>query len=73
MLPVTMTAGYYLVEVNLRLGNYFLVCLAASLMTPDGDRLRPGLQKMVFAGPAGGGALKSSADCTLRKAVLYFR
>lgn len=32
MLPVTMTAGYYLMEVNLRLGNYLLVCFAASLM-----------------------------------------
>jgi carbon starvation protein len=33
MLPVTMTAGYYLMQVNLRAGNYLLVCLAASLMT----------------------------------------
>ncbi len=33
MLPVTMTAGYYLVVGNLRLGNYLLVGLAASLMT----------------------------------------
>jgi carbon starvation protein len=33
MLPVTMTAGYYLVQVNFRAGNYLLVCLAASLMT----------------------------------------
>ncbi|MGC8493035.1 MAG: carbon starvation CstA family protein [Syntrophobacteraceae bacterium] len=32
MLPVTMTAGYYLMEVNLRLGNYLLVCFAATLM-----------------------------------------
>ncbi len=32
MLPVTMTAGYYLIEVNLRLSNYLLVCFAASLM-----------------------------------------
>ncbi|MDA8306407.1 MAG: carbon starvation protein A, partial [Deltaproteobacteria bacterium] len=32
MLPVTMSAGYYLIEVNLKLANYLLVCFAASLM-----------------------------------------
>ncbi|MFZ0927435.1 MAG: carbon starvation protein A [Syntrophobacteraceae bacterium] len=33
MLPVTMTAGYYLVIANYNHGNYLLVGLAASLMT----------------------------------------
>ena len=33
MLPVTMTAGYYLVRGNYALGNYLLVGLAAALMT----------------------------------------
>lgn len=33
MLPVTMTAGYYLVMFNFNQGNYLLVALAASLMT----------------------------------------
>ncbi len=32
MLPVTMSAGYYLLKVNLRQANYLLVCFAASLM-----------------------------------------
>ncbi|MGA2225640.1 MAG: carbon starvation CstA 5TM domain-containing protein, partial [Syntrophobacteraceae bacterium] len=33
MLPITMTAGYYLVIANFKQGNYLLVGLAASLMT----------------------------------------
>ncbi len=33
MLPVTMTAGYYLIKVNLSHANYLLVFFAASLMT----------------------------------------
>jgi carbon starvation protein len=33
MLPVTMTAGYYLVRGNYAVGNYLLVGLAAALMT----------------------------------------
>ncbi len=33
MLPVTMTAGYYLIKANYAQSNYLLVCLAASLMT----------------------------------------
>ena len=33
MLPVTMTAGYYLIKVNYAASNYLLVALAASLMT----------------------------------------
>ena len=47
MLPVTMTAGYYLVLSNFNQGKYLLAALAASLMTYDGDRFRPGLQEMV--------------------------
>jgi carbon starvation protein len=33
MLPVTMTAGYYLVQTNFQKGNYLLVSLAVALMT----------------------------------------
>ena len=33
MLPVTMTAGYYLVQANFAKGNYLLVSLAVALMT----------------------------------------
>jgi hypothetical protein len=32
MLPVTMSAGYYLIKVNLSQANYLLICFAASLM-----------------------------------------
>ena len=32
MLPVTMTAGYYLVQTNFNQGKYLLVSLAAALM-----------------------------------------
>jgi hypothetical protein len=33
MVPVTMTAGYYLIKLNLQQANYLLVFFAASLMT----------------------------------------
>jgi len=33
MVPVTMTAGYYLLKVNYALGNYLLVVITATVMT----------------------------------------